>query len=99
MVLATGGLRLTVGPLEACLRTVKPYCLRWHYCNNDSRWLAAPQEVGDMTKPGPKSGGDHSEEREAETAKTLWFLAGQGNQGAKDAVSDKTGEGDGTGKK
>jgi hypothetical protein len=61
--------------------------------------IGSAQEVGNMAeKPGPKSGGDKSKEQEAETAQTLWFLAGKGHQGAKDAVSGKTGKG-GDGKK
>jgi hypothetical protein len=46
-----------------------------------------------MGKPGPKSGGNKDEQREKESAKTLWFLAGKGNKKAQEAIGGKTGKG------
>lgn len=43
-----------------------------------------------MAKPGPKSGGDKKAEQEKAKKETLWHLAGQGNQKAKDAIKDES---------
>jgi hypothetical protein len=60
--------------------------------HNDLGWWAAPQEVGNMAKPGPKGGGEDKGAAAQEAAKneTLLYLASQGSDKAKAAIRENS---------